>query len=210
MNSQCKKFINKRYNILNEFETDIAYFFYVLKDNNYLIIKVFKEEYKHLFCFEKFNSLKEHKSELLIEIKDVVKTTNDINYIVLEFFKSTTLKERLENKKEITKIELINIFKKIAIAIDFLHENNIVHLDMITNVLIDNDLNIKINDFDFIEIIKNDDFKKIDIYSYISLIYRIILFKNKYSSIKDLNIKYSSSSLDYSSCILLFNSLKLK
>jgi len=47
--------------------------------------------------------------------------------------------------------EVIKLFYDLADAIDFLHYNKLAHNDIrLLNVLIDKDLNLKLNDFDFL------------------------------------------------------------
>lgn len=92
-----------------------------------------------------------------------------------------------------------------------MHENNISHLDIDErNFLVDKDFNIKLHDFDFAEIIIDDNLKKIDIHSYVTLVYRILFLQSYWHSISDLKLKYNSKYVDYSSCIVFFNSLDLR
>lgn len=192
---------------MNSFETQIA-FFKILSNNK--IQKKYKTKYQHLFqdrIFKELLSINSYRIINLYEIDIKNKT------MIYEYFISVNLRERLKSHKKISYEELIHIFKQMALSIDFLHKNNIVHIDINdTNFLINENLEIKLNDFDFMEILneKNQALKQIDILAFAILIYRIIQLPYQWNAIKHLEFKYHIDNLDYSSCITFLNALDFK
>lgn len=194
---------------INKFETDIAYF-EIVKDRS-SIKKSYKNDYKYLVEKNKqvLEKLKNIESEEIIKLIDF--STNE-SYLICEYYDSVSLVEVLTSYNTIEFIDIFSILESIAIGIDFLHLNNIIHSDIrIFNILVDRNLVIKINDFDYVkDSAINEKLKFIDIHSYVSLVYRIIQLSHEWNAIKHLNITYNMNNLDYSSCKLFLKSMRLK
>jgi len=191
----------------NQLQTTLANFT-ILKNNQ--IQKKFKKPYEHLFKPKLFTQLLTINQKNIIKLHDIDKENETLTY---EYFESKTLRECLKLNTPINSTRLKNILRDIAIAIDYLHINNIAHIDINdTNCLVNNHFQVKLNDFDFIEIIteKNIYLKKIDIHSYIVLVYRIIQLPQQWNAIKALQITFEQQNLNYSSCIAFFNSLNMR
>jgi len=192
---------------MKNFETRIA-FFKILSNNK--IQKKYKTQYQHLFQDKIFKELLGIKSYRIINLCEIDKKNKTIIY---EYFISVNLRERLKSHQKISYKDLIHILKQMALSIDFLHKNNIVHIDINdTNFLINDNLEIKLNDYDFIEMLhaRNQDLKKIDILAFALIIYRIIQLPYQWNAIRDLEFNYNNNDLDYSSCEFFLNSLKIE
>lgn len=189
------------------FETHIALF---LKKSNNQIEKKFKKNYEHLFQSSIFSELLKINHEHIIKLYEINRTNKTLTF---EYFPSISLRERLKSHQKINYKELIQIFRQMAYSIDFLHKNNIAHIDINdTNFLINNNLEIKLNDFDFIEILNenNQALKKIDILAFAILVYRIIQLPSHWNAIKHLTFKFNSNNIDSSNCENFLQKLGLK
>jgi serine/threonine protein kinase len=169
---------------MNDFETQIASFKLLLHKR---IQKKYKVKYQHLFQENIFNYLLEINFKQIIKL---YKIDVQSKILIFEYFSSLTLREKLKQDRKISFKNLKNILKDIALSIDFLHENNIAHIEILTP--------------------DNDELKNIDIHSYIILAYRIIHLPNQWKSISHLKFDFSKNNLDYSSCSKFFYSLKLE
>lgn len=192
---------------MNSFETQIA-FFKIISNNK--IQKKYKTQYQHLFQYTIFKELLNINSYQIINLYEI-----DINSkaMIYEYFPSVNLRERLKSYQQISYKDLIQIFIDMASSIDFLHKNNIAHIDINdTNFLINTNLEIKLNDYDFIEILneKNQALKQIDILAFALMIYRIIQLPYQWNAVKNLEFEYSHNNLNYTTCINFLNSLNLK
>lgn len=191
----------------SQFQTTLANFT-VLKNNQ--IQKKFKKPYEHLFKPKLFTQLLTINQKNIIKLHDIDEENETLTY---EYFESKTLRECLKLNIAIDFTRLKDILRDIAIAIDYLHINNIAHIDINdTNCLVNNYFHVKLNDFDFIEVIteENKYLKQIDIHSYIILVYRIIQLPHQWNAIKNLEITFKQKNLNYSSCIAFFNSLNIR
>jgi len=192
--------------IMKNFETEIA-FFRILSSNK--IQKIYKTQYQHLFQDEIFKKLLNINSYSMINL---YKIDIENETMIYEYFISVNLRERLKLHQKISYEELIHIFQQMAYSIDFLHKNNIAHIDINdTNFLINEKLEVKLNDYDFIEILneKNQSLKQIDILAFGILIYRVIQLPYQWNAIKHLTFKFNSNNLDYSSCEDFLSSLRI-
>ena len=188
------------------FETQIAVF---LQKDNYQIEKKFKKNYQHLFQPKIFTHLLQLNHVNIIKLQDIDEINKTLTY---EYFESISLRECLKLNNHIDFTILKKTLQDIAISIDYLHQNNIAHIDINdTNILINKSFEVKLNDFDFIEIMtdKNHNLKQIDIHSYIILVYRIIQLPKQWNAIKTLNFSYNITNKEYSSCLDFFNKLDL-
>lgn len=163
------------------FETRIALF---LQKANKQIEKKFKKSYEHLFQPNIFSKLLKINHKHIIKLYEINKINKTLTY---EYFESISLRESLKSSNPIEFIILKKILQDIAISIDYLHQHNIAHIDINdTNILINKSFEIKLNDFDFIEIMTspNDNLKQIDIHSYIILVYRIIQLPKQWNAMQ--------------------------
>jgi serine/threonine protein kinase len=189
------------------FETQIAFF---LQKTNNQIEKKFKKSYEHLFQPNIFSKLLKINHEYIIKLYEINEINKTLTY---EYFESISLREKLQLDNNIDFITLKKILQNIAVSIDYLHQSNIAHIDINdTNILINKSFDVKLNDFDFIEIMtnKDDNLKRIDIHSYIILVYRIIQLPKQWNAIKTLNFSYNIPNQEYSNCLDFFNKLELK
>jgi len=190
------------------FETSIAIFEKITDDE---IQKKYKKNYLHLFQPTIFSKLLSISHLNIIKLHNINEKDKVLTY---EYFDSISLREFLKLNNNLNLVTLKKILKDIAIAIDYLHQNNIVHIDINdTNILINKSFEIKLNDFDFIEIMTspNDNLKQIDIHSYIILVYRIIQLPKQWNAIKTLNLLYKIPiKNEYTSCLDFFNKLELQ
>jgi serine/threonine protein kinase len=92
----------------------------------------------------------------------------------------------------------------------FLHFHNIAHLDISKNFLINKKLNVKLNDFDCAIITNDVNIKKIDYFSFASMVYRMIFNKLSYPSIKGLTIDGVFNNINYNNCREFLSSLQLR
>jgi serine/threonine protein kinase len=189
------------------FETQIAFF---LQKTNNQIEKKFKKSYEHLFQPNIFSKLLKINHEYIIKLYEINEINKTLTY---EYFESISLREKLKLDNNIDFITLKKILQDIAISIDYLHQNNIAHIDINdTNILINTSFEVKLNDFDFIEILnqKNQSLKQIDILAFAILVYRLIQLPYQWNAINHMKFKYSTKNIDYSSCINFLTTLRLK
>ena len=193
--------------LCHKFETTLAIFI-LLKNNR--IQKNFKKEYQHLFQPTIFINIVQINHVNIIKLYRI----DEINKtLIYEYFDSKTLREKLKLHNKISYKNLITIFNQMALSIDFLHKNNIAHIDINdTNFLINENLEVKLNDFDFIEMLSenNQDLKQIDILAFATLVYRIIQLPYQWDSIKHLTFKFNTKNIDYSNCENFIKSLNLQ
>ncbi|MCL2559369.1 MAG: protein kinase [Turicibacter sp.] len=73
---------------------------------------------------------------------------NDQPFIVMEYIKGRTLKDFLREYGSITSEEAVHIMTQICQGVDQAHHQGIIHRDLKSqNIMIDDDLNVKIADF---------------------------------------------------------------
>lgn len=192
--------------LYNKFETTLANFT-ILKNNK--VEKKFKKEYQHLFKPNIFANLEQVNHVNLIQLHKIDEINKTLTY---EYFDSKTLREKLKIPNRISYKNLIKIFKQMALSIDYLHKNNIAHIDINdTNFLINESLKIKLNDYDFIEILneENQFLKQIDILSFATLIYRIIKLPYQWNAIRHMAFKFNIDNVNYLSCEDFLSSLRI-
>ena len=69
-------------------------------------------------------------------------------YIVMEYIKGKTLKDYLREHGALTAEEAIHVMTQICQGVDHAHEKGIIHRDLKSqNIMVDDDLNVKITDF---------------------------------------------------------------
>jgi len=187
------------------FETSIANFY--LLDNK-KIVKKYKKKYNYLLNRIPLDKLMQVKSKNIIKLSKFNINNNYSEYI---FFKNSVSLNLFFRDSYVNYNHLLYIFTQIAKGIDQLHSYNLVHNDIrMMNILINHNKKVKINDFDFLKVLKNNNMKLIDIYSFANILFRLISIPYEWKAIKHLIFTYNIKNLDYSSCINFLDSLKLK
>lgn len=131
------------------------YFFkdYCYRDPESLAVKVHSETGKTLFNKFKEKLIKEAKilSEVhhpyIVNVLEVFEENNTA-YIAMEFISGHSLKYLLEKNGILPEGTVLKYTKEIGEALSFVHEKNILHLDIKpSNILIDKDGNARLIDF---------------------------------------------------------------
>lgn len=141
-----------------------------IKSSRRISLSAVKDAYEKLLTI---------KDDSIISIKKVIDLENEL-FVVMEYINWITLnkymKENYFYNEDDNLKKLKKIFINLAEAIDRLHSYGVVHADInCSNILVNEELQIKIIDFDFSIINKNDfNAKKIDILRYNSLILEYI------------------------------------
>ena len=202
INFSCKTF---------DFETKFAKFYKHAEDNVGVtaITKIFKTGYDSFFSERNYGLLKNISSDNLVKILHV-NSDIDNKYVTYEYFESNTLKNWLQSDITIDKYMLFKVLLDMATIIDTLHKNNLAHLDIVGNFLINNSGHVKLSDYDYVTEINGSHIYKIDLHSYFELVYRLIFFIDKKHSTRFIKISYNDSNLNYSSCLSFIKSLSLR
>lgn len=101
-----------------------------------------------------YNKLQKIDSKIIPKVI-AVKEENGITYVVEEFIQGQTLQEYVNNKGPLSEDEVIEIGIKLCEGLDILHQQNIIHRDIKpSNIMLTNDGNIKLIDFDASRIYK--------------------------------------------------------
>lgn len=157
--SQDPKFSTKYkiIKIIYEHTNKAAYMVKSKIDNNEYILKMKTDDYDNTDEFRIYKILKNKKNNYIIKFIECVKRT-DYQYFVYEYFNGMTLYDFItDNYDDITEKDIKDIFIKIVNAVKFLHSQNIIHCDLkLDNILIDNENNIKIIDFDLSKICEDE------------------------------------------------------
>jgi len=173
--------INK-YQIISEIEfldNIIVYLAYdTLKEKLFTLkeIKVSKEESK----FQKKELLREAKLVMnlnhpnLLSIEEIIEKDNKL-YIISEYLSEYVSLRELSNKRKLNNEEIISIIKQICMALEYTHNNKIIHRNIRPeNILINSQLKVKISNFELA--------KKIDFPTRSTLDLKEILEENDYSA----------------------------
>ncbi|EGR28347.1 protein kinase domain protein [Ichthyophthirius multifiliis] len=81
----------------------------------------------------------------------VIETVSSLN-LIMEYIGNNSLYQYLKNKKknQLLIYDVKKIFRQIIQGVDYIHQKNVCHRDIkLENLLLDDDLNIKIIDFGF-------------------------------------------------------------
>ncbi|MDX4945430.1 protein kinase [Providencia manganoxydans] len=191
-----------------DIETKFAKFYKIKSGNKESIIKIFKEPYKDFFSSKKYYLLKNLKTPLMIDIEYINEA--DPFYVQYEYFESMTLKSWLQANNEIDKNTLLSVLTNMAEVIDFFHINNLAHLDIVGNFLINKQGYIKLNDYDYVEQIDGKEIYKIDLHSFFELVYRLIFFLDRKQSTNSIELKFNNIDVDYTSCKKFLDSLNIR
>jgi len=131
------------------------YFFkdYCLRNPNTFFVEPNSEKGKEIFNKNKEKII--HEARILSEINhpnvvnvlEVFKQNNTV-YIVMEFISGHSLKHEVEQNGVFTEERLKKIIYAVGQAVDYIHEKNILHLDIKpSNILMDQNNNPKLIDF---------------------------------------------------------------
>lgn len=172
------------------------------------IIKVFKSPYDVFFSENKYRLLQQINSPLMITVEHI--NVIDQPYVQYEYFDSMTVKEWLHSNHSISKKTLLSVIRSMANIIDLFHKNNLVHLDIVGNFLINLEGQVKLNDYDYVEMLNGSGKHKIDLHSFFELVYRLIYFLDKKESTQSIQLEFNDKNPNYSTCNSFINSLDLK
>lgn len=192
-----------------DLETKFAKFYKVKSSSGkQSIIKVFKEQYSDFFLADRYYLLQQLNSPLMIAVEKV----HDVSqpYVQYEYFESMTIKSWLHTSVYISKETLLSVLMDMAHIIDFFHANNLVHLDIVGNFLINSVGEVKLNDYDYVEELNGSGKHKIDLHSFFELVYRLIYFLDKKSSTRSIQLEFDDSQPNYSTCKAFLNSLAIR
>lgn len=131
------------------------YFFkdYCYRDQKSYAVKVHSETGERLFgkfkekLIEEANILSAVHHPYIVNVLEVFEE-NDTAYIVMEYIKGCSLKYMLDKEGVLAENKVLKYTHQIGNALDFVHNKNIVHLDIKPgNILIDRDDNARLIDF---------------------------------------------------------------
>jgi len=96
--------------------------------------------------FSEIKMMRKNDHKNLVSLYEVYESENSV-YLVMEYMTGQTLRHFLKKRKPLDS-QIIDITKSILEALTYFEENKIMHRDLKPdNILIDNDLNVKIIDF---------------------------------------------------------------
>lgn len=131
------------------------YFFkdYCYRDKDSYAVKVHSETGEKLFdkfkekLIKEANILSEVHHPYIVNVLEVFEENNTA-YIVMEYIKGCSLKYMLDKEGVLSENKVLKYVHQIGNALDFVHEKNIVHLDIKpSNILIDKEDNARLIDF---------------------------------------------------------------
>ena len=131
------------------------YFFkdYCVRDPQSYIVKVHSDTGKLLFHKFKEKLIKEAKilSEVhhpyIVNVLEVFEENNTA-YIAMEYISGNSLKDKLAKEGMLPEAEVLRYVHQIGEALQFVHQKNILHLDIKpSNIIIDKDNNARLIDF---------------------------------------------------------------
>ncbi|MDR2681360.1 MAG: serine/threonine protein kinase, partial [Tannerella sp.] len=131
------------------------YFFkdYCYREKNSCAVKVHSATGERLFdkfkekLIKEANILSEVHHPHIVNVLEVFEENNTA-YIIMEYIKGCSLKYMLDKEGVLSENKLLRYVHQIGNALDFVHDKNIVHLDIKpSNILIDKDDNARLIDF---------------------------------------------------------------
>ena len=131
------------------------YFFkdYCVRDSQSYNVRVHSDTGKLLFHKFKEKLIKEAKilSEVhhpyIVNVLEVFEENNTA-YIAMEYISGNSLKDKLAKEGKLSENEVLHYVHQIGEALQFVHQKNILHLDIKpSNILIDKDNNARLIDF---------------------------------------------------------------
>lgn len=120
--------------------------------NRYVAVKVLRPEFiNDKDLLDKFRKESQAAASLshpnIVNIYDVGEE-DDVHYIVMEYVDGSTLKDLIKEKGKLSKDEIIDFARQIALALKHAHANHIVHRDIKPhNILLTKDNRAKVTDF---------------------------------------------------------------
>lgn len=120
--------------------------------NRFVAIKVLRPEFiNDKDLLDKFRKESQAAASLshpnIVNVYDVGEE-DDVYYIVMEYVNGKTLKELIKEKGRLSKEEILDFSRQIALALKHAHSNHIVHRDIKPhNILITEDNRAKVTDF---------------------------------------------------------------
>lgn len=94
----------------------------------------------------------------IVKLYEVIDTIKNI-YLIMELVNGISLLSYLKSKSDrrAGKENTVKLFKQLVEALNYCHEKNVCHRDIkLENIIVDNDLNLKLIDFGFSAIISNN------------------------------------------------------
>jgi serine/threonine-protein kinase len=131
------------------------YFFkdYCYRDKDSYAVKVHSATGERLFdkfkekLIKEANILSEVHHPHIVNVLEVFEENNTA-YIIMEYITGCSLKYMLDKEGVLSENKLLRYVHQIGNALDFVHDKNIVHLDIKpSNILIDKDDNVRLIDF---------------------------------------------------------------
>jgi serine/threonine-protein kinase CHEK2 len=157
--SDSLKFVPSSHSNNNNFTFDID----IITNSNYFknkyIIKNIVNGGNKLICkLEKISDINSTTKTYYVAkiFNNTLDHSNKYSWgVIYTYFDGCTLSRYIKQQKlDISSLSII--FKKIVLGVKYLHDNDIIHCDLkLQNIMIDDDLNIKIIDFDFSKITKD-------------------------------------------------------
>lgn len=151
--------LNNRYELIEKVGVGGMAIVYKAKDlylKRIVAVKILKEQYLEDQEFiKKFvveaQSVANLNNINIVRIYDVGQHIQDdktFNYIVMEYINGRTLSDLIKEKGRLNSKAVVNITKQIANALECAHKHHIIHRDIKPhNIIIDNELNVKVTDF---------------------------------------------------------------
>ena len=133
---------------------------YIIKSNAKnikYILKIRHASFSNTFEKDICTILKNNMHKNIIKSKSFHEC-EDFYYFIYEYFDGMNLREYIKLKKRLTENEIKNICFQITSGINFLHSYNIIHCDLkLDNLIINDNEELKIIDFDLSLICNNED-----------------------------------------------------
>ncbi|KAJ3288396.1 MAP microtubule affinity-regulating kinase 1 [Rhizoclosmatium sp. JEL0117] len=147
----------------------------------------------------------------IVKLHDVAETDKEI-ILSMEYIEGGELFDFIVANPRLNEKIARRIFRQIISAVDYCHQSSVIHRDLKPeNLLLDNDKNIKIIDFGFVNLYDPEDMilgkkyigPEIDIWSMGVILFALLAGKLPFrdSNVKELYRKITSSSFDLPSCI---------
>lgn len=149
------KILGKRYEIIEKIGGGGMAIVYKAKCNllnRFVAVKVLRPEFiNDKDLLGKFRKESQAAASLshpnIVNVYDVGEE-DDVYYIVMEYVNGRTLKELIKEKGKLSKEEILDFTRQIALALKHAHSNHIVHRDIKPhNILVTEDNRAKVTDF---------------------------------------------------------------